>query len=301
MKLVLANNQSDQFVQYHTDIQTTEKIYDYAGYDSLLFYFDSGTAEFWNTQSGRHVSEYSGVYINGYLQTPDTAFTVASVLDFQSIPYRNSELKNAPSLTKLSASAKLAVNDIVIPKSYAGSPCTLALALTKKLLRNITAPYVLKRVDVDRGIDNFLVSSDEELAQKLHDVDPSSMWIVQEFVPNDGYYVVTVNVDEVKFSIFRSLETRPDGKKHKAHMYKPKGGVNATLLGPSDIPNNVKHLAVRACRVLGREIASVDILLHQQTKVPVVLEVNYNPQLVTASVYKVTRQDAFVESVMGIE
>jgi glutathione synthase/RimK-type ligase-like ATP-grasp enzyme len=53
-------------------------------------------------------------------------------------------------------------------------------------------------------------------------------------------------------------------------------GGDKQYLPVDAIPKEAIELAVRASQVLGRDICGADIMLHQQTGTPVVLEANFN-------------------------
>ncbi len=296
MKLVLANNQSEEFTSFHKDLQGTEKIYDYSGYSALGFYFQQGVSDIINTDTWRHARDYKGVYINGYLSTPEIAGTVATVLDHNGVNYVNKEMSNVLSLSKLSSYAKLARHDVTIPKTYGGAAKAIIRMIDKGIVK-LDGKYVLKRADADRGIDNFVFDTLDEVKERLAGQPERSIWLLQEFIPNDGFYLASFYYDELKFGIFRSMHERADGRKDRAHMFKPKGGSNATLLQPSDLPKTVSEESFKAVHAMNRQIASVDSVYDPSQNKAYVLEVNYNPQLVTIETFKEVRQKAFLEGI----
>lgn len=298
MKLVLDNNQSERFKAFHASLQgDKEPVYEYAGYKSLLFSFEvsdgKGQLSFSNVDTGSKHTDFDGVYINGYLFVPEYAVTVAKVLDIAGIHYVNSELADGYSLSKLSAYAKLAGDGVAIPKTLAGSAYALKKGLKSSAL---TFPLVLKRADADRGIDNFMVSSAADVTQILDEQLDKSIWLLQEFIPNDGFYVVSFQHGNPQFAIYRELQERPDKNAKKAHFFKPKGGKNAELIPVKELPKEVIAVSQAAILAMKREIASVDIVLNKKSGEAVVLEVNYNPQLVTIETFKDIRQKSFLES-----
>lgn len=295
MKLVLANNQSERFVTFHKELQNDEQLYDYAGYDGLLFSFEKNKTSFYHIDTDKRVDDYDGVYLSGYMNTPEIAITAAVVLDGNGIRYLDSELHDAPSFSKLSAYAKLAAQGISIPRTYAGASRALRFGIERKLI-DIELPVVLKRADADRGVDNYIFSNYDDVLVKLQTVDDRSLWILQVFVPNNGFYRVGIYKGVPKFSIFRTLEKRLDEKEELAHMYKPAGGVNAKSIAIEDMPTSVLHESLKAAKAMHREIAGVDVVVKTGTDVPYVLEVNYNPQLVTVSIFSDIRKQAFIDT-----
>jgi glutathione synthase/RimK-type ligase-like ATP-grasp enzyme len=296
MKLILANNQTERFVDFYKSLQAKVKQpFDYSGYSDLLFVFDS-TAEkpvnITNLATGKNLDEYSGVYINGYLDTYELAAATAVVCQSLNIPFVNRELEDPPSLSKLSMYAKLTSKSVSLPYSIAGTQAALVKA--ERHVKDCNYPAVLKRADADQGIDNYMVNSSQEMFDLVSDKEPKSIWILQEFIANDGFYLISFYGQKPAFCIHRTLEERPDGNKSKAHMYKPKGGANASLIELADVPRDLLQESQKAVEAMNRQIASVDCLYDPRTSQAYVLEVNYNPQLVTIETLKTVRVKALL-------
>jgi len=302
MKLILANNQTDRFVAFYRELQAqSSEPFDYAGYNSLLFIFNSEAErplEVKNLATGKNLSDYNGIYINGYLRTYELAAAVAIVCQALGIGYANKEFQQPVSLSKLSMYARLAAAGVPIPRSLAGTKAALLQA--SQDVQAFSYPAILKRADADQGIDNFKISEAQEIVELLADHDDMSLWVLQEFVPNDGFYLISFYDQQPKFCIFRSLEIRPDGNKRKAHMYKPKGGANAALIELAEVPAALMTACQQAVMAMNRQIASVDCLYDSRSQKAIVLEVNYNPQLVTIETYKDVRVRAFLENIKNI-
>jgi glutathione synthase/RimK-type ligase-like ATP-grasp enzyme len=297
MKLILANNQSASFKSFYKALQAQVKEpFDYCGYTSLLFSFDSSANQpvsCINLETGRQLSDYSGVYINGYLSTYELAATTAIVCRSAGVPFVNHELDQPPSLSKLSMYAKLAAAKVGIPKTVGGSKA--ALLRSEIMSKGFEAPMVMKRADADRGIDNYLVGSGREVANRLEEHQNRSLWTLQEFIPNAGFYLISFYGGQPAFCIYRTLKERPDGDQGKAHMYKPRGGSNASLIELDDVPGPLMEEAQKAAVAMDRQIASVDCLYDATLGKTHVLEVNYNPQLVTIETFKDVRSKALID------
>jgi len=249
--------------------------------------------------TGKSLREYNGVYLNGYLDTYELAASMATCCHALAVPFVNQELANAPSLSKLTTYAKLAAGGVRVPRTLAGAKNALLQA--SEDISQLQFPLVLKRADADRGIDNYKVSSADEITELLEPHDGRSIWILQEYVENNGFYLVSFYEQQPKFCIFRSLEERPDGNEQKAHMFKPKGGANAQLIDLPDAPKVIIETAQKAMDVMNRQIGSVDCLYDPATERVHVLEVNYNPQLVTIQTFRETRIQAFLDGISKID
>jgi glutathione synthase/RimK-type ligase-like ATP-grasp enzyme len=293
VKLILANNQSEKFQQFYKDLSThvTDGL-EYAGYDSLLFTFTGGL-DVYSVATKSSLKKYDGVYVNGYMSTYELAAATALACKALGVPFVNAELADAPSMTKLTEYIKLAAAGVTLPRTIAGTKTALS-SLPAESFADMF-PAVLKRADADRGIDNFKVQSYDELTSLLENADRRSIWLMQEFVPNDGYYVVTFYDHKPELCIYRSLEERPDGNAQKAHMYKPLGGKNASLVPVADLPPTLVEQTTKAIKAMNRQIGSVDCLYDAATDTANILEVNYNPQMVTIDTFKQERIDAYAK------
>lgn len=298
MKLILANNQSEKFKTFYEDLKNRTKVdFDYSSYRNLLFIFP-GDAEtkpdVINLDNGRSLKDYDGIYLNGYLNTYELAASVAVIADCLGINYVNQEFKNAPSLSKISMHAKLSSNLLSAPYSFGGTKEAL-LKSTDFISQHLDYPIILKRADADRGIDNYKISSSDELINILSNQEKKSIWIIQEYIDNDGYYLISFYGSEAKFSIFRDLKDRPDGNSLKSHMYKPQGGINASLIEINNLPSVVLSEAQKSVVAMNRQIASVDLIYSSDLNKAYILEVNYNPQLVTIQTFKDVRTKALLD------
>jgi glutathione synthase/RimK-type ligase-like ATP-grasp enzyme len=303
MKLVLANNQSEQFTKFYRELQLRSQIpFDYAGYRSLLFWFDSSSKqhiEVFNIQSKTALTDYDGVYINSYLSSYEYAASMAICCDYLGISFVNQELHSPPSLSKLSMFAKLASAGVPIPKSFGGSKQSI-LASEQKIADKLTYPVILKRADADRGIDNFKIASWDELTSTLQPYIDRTIWILQEFLPNNGFYRVNYYNQKPAFSLYRTIEHMPGAVSKQSHFYKPRGGVNASMVETAELPLAILKVCQEAINAMNRQIGGVDCIYDPAAGNAYVLEVNYNPQLVTIESYKEIRQQAFLDNLINL-
>src|SRR5437868_5863364 len=103
MKLILANNQSVKFREFYEELKScSQEPFDYAGYNSLVFEFAPDSVkpvDAFCLATGKSLSEYNGVYINGYLSTYELAATTAIACQSLNIGFVNHELDKPPSLS----------------------------------------------------------------------------------------------------------------------------------------------------------------------------------------------------------
>lgn len=299
IKLVLSSSQSSKFTEFHELIQAGDRVYDYMGYSSLLFCLKTGSVDFVILNNNMRASNYSGAYITGYHNYPELAVAAATVLSSHNINYADSQLEHAMSMTKLTEYTRLAANGVPIPATYAGFAPALIRGLKEGRV-DIDFPLILKRADADRGIDNLKVASADRLREILSSASKRSVWIIQEFIPNEGFYRLTCYKGKVASVAYRAVFDRQDGNEEKSHLNKPRGGANASLIGAESLPDSLVEACLRGCDVMGREFAGVDALIDSRTGLPYILEVNYNPQLATTTTMVKEKAADFIEAVKGL-
>jgi D-alanine-D-alanine ligase-like ATP-grasp enzyme len=103
--------------------------------------------------------------------------------------------------------------------------------------------------------------------------------------------------DDVVQVVKRSSSAHADPL--KAHLNKPHGSSNATLLSPEEYSADVISLARRATLALDRTIAGVDLIQDKVTKKWYVLEANYNPEITSG--VSVTSKAKAVASLLAKE
>ena len=299
MKLLLSNNQSQKFVDFHAELQSQEEVYTYSSYNDLLFYFEKGKATFISLSNGLRAEEYEAAYITSYQNSLELATAAAITLDYANVRYVDSQLRSSVSMSKLTEYARLAVHDVSIPATYAGTIGALRKGIVSGYVQPVY-PVVLKRADADRGVDNFVIDTPDQLFKKFDSSDESGVWVLQTFIENNGFYRLMFYNDELSTIVYRGAHTREDGNTEKRHLNKPKGGVNAQLLAPHDISEELIEESRKACKAMGREFAGVDALSSIEDNRPYILEVNYNPQLVTVNAFKDVRADEFLKAMKNL-
>lgn len=299
MKLVLSSSQSSKFTDFHSQIQSDEKVYEYSGYKKLLFIISDSGVDFVTLNNGLHARDYEAVYLTSYLKNLEPALAAATVLNFLNIRYADKQLQFGVSTTKLTEYTKLAASGVSVPNTYAGYGSTLIHSHANGLI-DIKYPAILKRADADRGVDNYKVSSPERAIEILESYDKDYIWVLQQFIPNNGFYRLSYYSGRLSGVVFRSSHERGDGNIEKAHLNKPSGGANAIDVEPSSLPLDLIKEVQLAYRVMRREFAGVDALIDSETGRSYILEVNYNPQLVTLKSSRDIRAEDFLQAMRDL-
>lgn len=251
---------------------------DLVRYKELVFSFDGLRTHTRSLVTDRDLRTYRLVYFRHKLSDSERAITLASYLDHYHVRFNDSELFLSMSQGKLSQYYRLALARLPLPKFIAAEAAQITGLLAKdNILDFPNKAVVVKEPKSDMGKNNYLVSNETELEQAMDELPEKGCLIAQEYIPNDGFWRIFVLGGKPVMAIFRS--TTPHKHPLKAHLNKPAGGRNAKLVKTSKINPHILRAAMRASKVLSREIVGVDIVQNAQTGQFFILEVNDAPQM----------------------
>jgi len=141
----------------------------------------------------------------------------------------------------------------------------------KKALFGFEYPVIIKNSYQHRGLGVHKVENYEEAKKIVEGDEQSDSFRIKEFIPNDG----DVRVFTIGFKAIGAMKRTPtkEGEFRSNISFGGKGEI-------FDLKKNleVKKMAEKISEVMKSEIAGVDIIIHEVTKVPYVIEVNRGPQ-----------------------
>ncbi len=136
-------------------------------------------------------------------------------------------------------------------------------------LKNHRFPLIIK-TGGQRGQGVYKVESKEQAINIINQNKKSKSFMFREFIPNNG----DIRVFTVGYQAIGVMHRIPPNDSFKSNISQ---GGTAKPFPLQDNPK-IKQLAEKTSRLLHTEIAGIDIMLHQQTNKPYVLEVNRGPQ-----------------------
>ena len=226
------------------------------------------------------VESYDLTYVKSHWHYPEPASALAEFLTFKGRQFLDQEIKEYTSRSKLSEMMKLAVNALPVPRAMVGYAPVL-MRNSPTIIESLGFPLVLKNVQADRGADNYLVQDAESFERILSASPDTAIFAAQAYVSNEGFYRLNVFGSDVALAVYRHATSHKDPL--KAHLNKPAGGANASMIELSDVPTEALELAVRGSMCMNRQIAGVDLVQDKQTGEWYILEVNNAPQIRSGS------------------
>jgi glutathione synthase/RimK-type ligase-like ATP-grasp enzyme len=262
------------------DIKTSKTKFVIRSYKDLVFQINEAGVKVFESKSGKDIGSFDLVYFKSHKRSYVQAISLASYLKYANVSYFDQELLSHVSYDKLSEYIRLAINGLSVPATL----CANKDYLIKNhgLLSDKTGwPLVCKEVSSDRGKKNFLVHNAKELKAVLAKAKDEDLYVLQQFIANDGYLRAYLMGSEVQLAVFRGQHSNKNPLKQ--HLNNPSGSINARLVEVDKLDSSVKNMAVLATKVMNRQVAGVDLIQDKVTKQWYVLEVNSAPQLRSGS------------------
>jgi len=233
---------------------------------------------------------YSQVVWRGEIGRVEPAFNHQPLSDFSVFYFRTVGDKNIslPSLLAYALEHKIRVVDQYLTRlggamrkkksneaifllkagvSYPASKFVGDQTATRCLVEEMKKPVIVKSISGRHGTSTFLIRSDSDL-DKAFRGRRSVEFLIQDYIPNDGDYRLFL----VGYKVIAGF---------KRQIKEEKLVLNRSQ-GPSvfleQIPLEIKQEAEKAAKILGVEIAGVDLVIDQRNQKPAVIEVNQAPE-----------------------
>ena len=248
-------------------------------YSKLLFEINEFGGPSIKLPDGDDIANAKIVYFKSHSLYPEQALAVARYLQYKHVAYFDKELAGGVSRSKLSELFTLASNGIPVPQTLIVTGAK-NVPTFNNLFKKFGGEFVVKDAFADRGKNNYLVSDKEtfDAAMERLNRDKVKLFIVQDYIENDGFLRVLLFGRDVAQLIFRKSVNHKDYLRN--HLNKPQGGMNAIELNKEDCVDGQIALAQRSSLAMARDVSGVDLIQDIMTKKWYVLEVNYNPEMV---------------------
>ncbi len=288
---VSGNKQVLVFISKPKDIDGLNKFYKnlfgdnveavVSSYSDLEFWIKKAEVVVKETITNRDLSTFDLVYFKSHRSARELASATAQYLQSNGVKYVGKEVLPMASYDKLTTYMYLALHGIDIPPTFSGSLPEIKRRFNI-LNEEFGSPFVVKEINSERGKNNYLISSEHELDEIIKRSAPGDIYILQQYIENDGYVRACVFGDQAAPVIYRHPVLNQDPLKR--HLNQPKGGANAEILDESHPDwQDIQTLAVRCAELMNRQIAGVDLMKDTNTGKWLVLEVNIEPQLKSGS------------------
>lgn len=149
-------------------------------------------------------------------------------------------------------------------------PETVFVANKQELLDIVSQrekPLIVKSTKGSHGTGTFLIKEEGQLERVLLGRERQN-FMIQEYIPNDGDYRLFL----IGYKVVAGFKRQR--KEEKLILNRSVGASNPL----KKIPEDIAWEAQKAARVLGVQIAGIDLVKDERTGKPVVIEVNQSPE-----------------------
>ena len=244
-----------------------------AKYSDLLFEIEDGEPKV--LVKVVDIREFSLVYFRLVGHTfLSTAVTLALCLDKLGIKYYDSKYREAGAAgDKFTSLAKLA---------FGGVPVIQTMFLWKDhvveysplIMKRLGTPLIVKDYAAQGNTAIYIArnSKDFEALIPIKIKEREAQFLFQKFIHLDCEFRLLVLKDRVSVAHTKAIR---DYGSFKVTEDSPED--NLTFIDPNNIPDNLKEIAIRASKILGIEVAGVDVCVEKETGKAYVIEVNRGP------------------------
>lgn len=228
------------------------------------FVIRDGNAVLFHKNEEINPTDYGYVFIRVAGRFAHMTSLIAQYFKFHSVPLSDKAyLEHTHNEEKITQMLLFGLNTIAIPNTIL-FPRQGFEENKESILNTITFPCVLK-TNGSQGRNVWKIEDHTELESKIKSLS-AEMLMIQEFVPNTSDIRVIYMHGDIVGAIERSST---DG----FHNNVSAGGTTRSI----EITEEEKVLSKRACGVLGRSFAGVDVV--RTPKGPMLFEVNLGPQI----------------------
>ncbi|QQS39371.1 RimK family alpha-L-glutamate ligase [Candidatus Woesebacteria bacterium] len=220
---------------------------------------------------GKNITSYDLIYLWAVSKRRWEWYTACYYLSQQGKKVINAKVVDPSYIYYLSPAMdylRQTENAIPFPKS--------AILLTESAVDEIAGqfefPVIVKTASGRQGKGVFKADSPEKVKEIIGNLKNVSMsFVVREFIPNDG----DIRVFTIGYKALGAMKRTPQ-KAGEFRSNISQGGIG-TKFNLDNYPE-IRLLAEKLSKVTKTEIAGVDIMLHQNSQKPYVLEINPGPQ-----------------------
>jgi glutathione synthase/RimK-type ligase-like ATP-grasp enzyme len=280
--LILSSAEADKIVEINDDF--IEKLnhnllpkyqVEWRHYNDIKLEIINGKLGASVIETGESLANFKAVYFKAYIRYPEQAAFISEFLQANKITFVAKELSHYIPAHKLSQLARLARGGVRVPPTiymannyYLTHFDEIQAALGKK--------FIFKATDSSNGRYNYVIKNKSDLKDAIK-ADPEQQFIAQTFIENKSDLRVLVVQGDIKLVIERKR------KDNSTHLNNTSKGATASLIPLRKFDKSLQSLALKAAKLMERDINGVDVMLEEGTKLPYVLEVNPSPQIASGA------------------
>jgi glutathione synthase/RimK-type ligase-like ATP-grasp enzyme len=245
--------------------------------ENLVFVTDEAYgAHVIDAVSGIDLADAAFVYIKSWEAMVEEASALANYLWHKGVQFADT-LPVRMGVSKLATQFRLWSQEVRMPYTiYVRRTDRLQeFLLNHELAQALGDKFIIKDMNGAKGKLNFYATR-SEVPQILAD-NPTTHFICQRFIANNGDWRVGVYMNQIGFTIKRC---RTDDT---THLNNTSAGAHADYYEAAAVPLSIRKIAKRAAVAAELQLSGVDVIEELGTNKLFILEVNQGSQVVTGA------------------
>lgn len=238
-------------------------------YSSLEITFFKGCIRV--LHDGIPTNNFSFVWLSSGWNNRDIAYALGLYFNSTKTPHSCVE-KNTSKITDCMV---FALNDLPIPDSVFLSRNGIEKGMPT-LEKICGYPLIIKDIRGAKGKDSRLVRTEGELLEIMEALPKNKKFLFQRYIPNDYDWGIMVS-NGIVVAGEKSYPSEGEFRNNTCN------GARECFVEVSEIPEELKRIAMQASALLGLSWSRADIIIDKNTGLPYLLEVNRYPGITSGS------------------
>lgn len=238
-------------------------------YGDLTLTFHEGVVEV--LHDGKRIQDFSFVWLSSGWNRRDFAYALHLYFEATGTPHSYVE-KNT---SKITDSVAFAIHGLPIPDGIflSRSKIEKNLPLIKKVCGY---PLIIKDIRGAKGKDSKYVKKERDLLEIMAELPKNKQFLFQRYIPNEYDWGIMV-ANGIVVAGEKSYPSEGEFRNNTCN------GAREYFVDVTDIPEEIKAIAIKASGLLGLSWSRADIIIDKGTGCPSLLEVNRYPGITSDS------------------
>ncbi len=220
---------------------------------------------------GLDIRKFSFIWLASGWGNRDIAYALRLYCESTNTPHSHTE----ESSSKVTDGMMFALHHLPLPETVFVHATRLAHSMP--LIKNVCGyPLIIKDTRGSKGKDSEYVANESELLAKMAGLPKNKKFLLQRFIPNEYDWGIMV-VNGVVVSGEKSYPSNGEFRNNTCN------GAEEHFVNVDEIPEEIKHIAIKASSLLGLSWSRADIIIDKHTGRPYLLEVNRYPGITADS------------------
>jgi glutathione synthase/RimK-type ligase-like ATP-grasp enzyme len=236
-------------------------------------FFEIKTGKVCIKSKGQDIAKYDLVFIRKAGKYVRSIGALTTYLDNKKVDFVDPAYREmGMSLDKATSAVRLAIKKIPIPDTYFCYSESI-LENRKKIIKGLGFPIIAKAVFSQRNLEVYILRNENDFNELL--VSPKKEFVFQKFIDIKSEFRLLVMGQEV-----RVLEQKFERNYENVKVCVRNADGDSIFLNLNSASSLINRISLKAVKLLGLDIAGVDIAIEKESHKVYIIEVNKGPGIV---------------------